>query len=282
MTIFSKFALLLTPLFFSTAFAASLNDVQAVPHLDQKGKAAYQDFLHAKNPRAFAIAPGGSWGWRGGEVTLDAAVDGATQTCQLGTEQPCVLYALDDRIVFDAKAWSRLWGPYQGKDETGESPVGKDRGDRFFDLSLKNPAGKTIKLSDLHGKVVLLHFWGSWCRPCLKELPELQSLHQAIAKEKDMQLVLVPVREDLATARAWMEKSRFTMPLYDPALQGASMEQLMLASGKPIHDRFLAKAFPTTFVLDKHGIVVFSHNGPVEGWLQYIPFLKDAATRSGR
>ncbi len=278
----SNLALVAIPLAFSTASAASLNDAQAVPHLDHNGKAAYQEFLYAKNPRAFAISPGGSWGWRGGEVTIDAAIDGATQTCQLGTEQPCVLYALNDKIVFDARAWNRLWGPYQNKDETGESPVGKDRGDRFFDLSLKNPAGKPIKLSDLRGKVVLLHFWGSWCRPCLKELPELQSLYQALAKEKDIQLVLVPVREDMATARAWMDKSRFTMPLYDPALQGSNMDQLTLASGKPIHDRFLSKAFPTTFVLDKHGIVVFSKNGPVEGWSQYIPFLKDAAARSGK
>ncbi|MDP2828182.1 MAG: TlpA disulfide reductase family protein [Sulfuricellaceae bacterium] len=282
MSVLSNLALVAVTLIFSTAHAAGLNDVQVVPHLDQKGKAAYQDFLHAKNPRAFAIAPGGSWGWRGGEVTIDAAVDGATQTCQLGTEQPCVLYALDDKIVFDARAWNRLWGPYQNQDETSESPVGKARGDRFFDLSLKNPVGKLTKLSDLRGKVVLLHFWGSWCRPCLKELPELQRLYQALAKEKDIQLVLVPVREEMAIARAWMEKSRFTMPLYDPVLQGANMDQLTLATGKPIHDRYLAKAFPTTYVLDKHGIVLFSSTGPVEGWLQYISFLKDAAARSGK
>jgi hypothetical protein len=35
-------------------------------------------------------------------------------------------------------------------------------------------------------------------------------------------------------------------------------------------------------VLDRHGVVVFSHTGPVSGWLQYLPFLRDVAARSGK
>ena len=57
---------------------------------------------------------------------------------------------------------------------------------------------------------------------------------------------------------------------------------MTLANGKQIRDRELARVFPTTYVLDKHGMVVFSHVGPVSGWLQYLPFLRDVAAKSGK
>jgi hypothetical protein len=49
-----------------------------------------------------------------------------------------------------------------------------------------------------------------------------------------------------------------------------------------MRDRELAKVFPTTYVLDKHGIVVYSNVDPVRGWNQYLPFLRDVAARSGK
>ncbi|MDP1896768.1 MAG: TlpA disulfide reductase family protein, partial [Sulfurimicrobium sp.] len=47
-----------------------------------------------------------------------------------------------------------------------------------------------MKLSDLRGKVLLVHFWGTWCPPCRNEMPELQKLHQALGGSSDIQLVL--------------------------------------------------------------------------------------------
>jgi thiol-disulfide isomerase/thioredoxin len=264
------------------AVAAGINDVNAVPHLNKAGREGYLEFLQAGRNRAFAIAPGGAWSWKGGEVTADMASDAALQACQESTSQTCVLYALDDRVVFNTKDWSTLWRPYLSRTDAAKASTGKARGERFFDLAIKSPSGKAMKLSDLRGKVLLVHFWGTWCPPCRNEMPELQKLHQALGGSSDIQLVLLQMREDYGTASLWMGAQGFKLPLFDSGVADAGSDTLSLASGKQIRDRDLARVFPTTYVLDKHGIVVFSHVGPVSGWLQYLPFLRDAAARSGK
>ncbi|WP_051338780.1 TlpA family protein disulfide reductase [Sulfuricella denitrificans] len=264
------------------AIAAKPNDAAAIPHLDSGGKEGFREFLTAGKHRAFVIAPGGAWAWKGGELTVDSAVDGAIQACQNGTEQPCVPYVVNDKIVFDAKRWTTLWGPYQNRAKAAKAYTGKERGSRFFDLAIKSPTGKPMKLSDLRGKVVVLHFWGTWCPPCRREMPELQELYQELGASSGVQLVLLQMREDFATAHQWAQQRHLSLPLHDSGVTEMGTESLALANGKAIPDRRLAVAFPTTYVLDKHGIVVFSHVGPIEGWLQYLPFLQDVAAKSGK
>ena len=56
-------------------------------------------------------------------------------------------------------------------------------GDRADDLALPDLDGKTQRLSQWHGKRVLLNFWATWCAPCRKEMPELsaaQTRHEGV------------------------------------------------------------------------------------------------------
>lgn len=262
--------------------AASIDDVDAIPHLDSVGRESYRDFLIFDKHRAFAIAPGGSWAWKGSEPTAESAAQNSLQTCQEDSGLTCILYALDDKVVFDIQAWSRLWGPYLNLTQANQAPVGLNRGERFYNLIFKSNSGKPMTLSDLRGQVVLLHFWGSWCLPCRNEMPELQLLHKSLGKSSAVRMVLLQVQEGFDKSSQWAGQQRLKLPLYDSGAKSKTLDALTLADGKKMRDRDIAPGFPTTYVLDKHGIVVFSNIGPVARWSEYLPLLRDVAARSGK
>lgn len=266
----------------TAVYAARLNDVDAVPHLGSEGKEGYRKFLASGKHRAFAIAPGGTWSWKGDGASVESASAEALLYCRENTDQQCVLYAVDDKLVFDAARWSGLWGPYLKNAEAGAAPTGTDRGKRFYNLSFRSPAGKPMNLADLRGKVVLLHFWGSWCPSCRSEMQELARLHQMLGSARDISLVLLQVREDFATAQQWLRQQKLSLPLHDSGVKSSKVDTLDVAGGKTLRDRDIAFAFPNTYILDKNGIVVFSHIGAVSGWPQYLPMLRDVAEKSGR
>lgn len=259
--------------------ALSQADKSAItpPILDAKGLTGYREFLQGGLHRAFAIAPGGAWAWVSDMPDPDVAESEAIRACSGYTEQRCTIYALDEQVVFDRDAWAGLWGPYAGVEAAAGQPVGTARGTRFPDLALVDPDGNPAKLSDLRGKIVFLHFWGSWCAPCQFEFPELQALHDSLKGDEGVAFVFVQSREDIERSRRWARQRKFSMPFYDSGAGGPSDHAFALAGGETIDDRILAPLFPATYVLDSHGLVLFSQFGPQSQWSQYEPLLRHAS-----
>ena len=247
------------------------------PHLGPAGQDEYRDYQEAPDHRAFAIAPGGAWGWAAGKSTAEAAEEEALAICQGQTEQRCVSYAVDARTVFDAANWPRLWRPYASAAQAKQAPVGRKRGQRMHDLAYVDSRGKPARLSAQRGKVVVLHFWGAWCPPCRREMPDMQKTYERLNKRGDFAFVILQARERSEVSRQWADKQGIVLPLADSGSIGEEDAHFRLADGTKIRDRDVANRFPTTYVIDRNGVVVFSHVGPIHDWSQYDDFLMNLA-----
>ncbi len=71
------------------------------------------------------------------------------------------------------------------------------------DPMLKTPDGKTLRLSDLKGKVTYIDFWATWCGPCCKQIPFMEKLVEKMKGNKDVAFVSISSDTDEA---AWKKK----------------------------------------------------------------------------
>lgn len=76
---------------------ASVESIDAVPFVDESGRAGYRNFLHQYPSRAFAVSDSGAWSWaEGGDNPMAVAV----ANCQKHSSDPCRLYAVNDSVVW--------------------------------------------------------------------------------------------------------------------------------------------------------------------------------------
>lgn len=79
---------------------APIDDVEAVPYLDESGISGYEAFLEQYPSRAFALSTSGAWAWaEGGDDPVSAALD----SCQRNSRDPCRLYAIDNAVVWSGR-----------------------------------------------------------------------------------------------------------------------------------------------------------------------------------
>jgi len=121
--------------------------------------------------------------------------------------------------------------------ETGKGAV---RARPAAELGLPGLDGKTIRLKDLEGRVVLLHFWASWCGPCKVEMPALKRLAGEFG-DKGLSVLLV-AEDSLKNARVYAEEHALGLPVlvdqYGRAMRGYGV-----------------KVIPTSVVIGRDGMV---------------------------
>ena len=113
------------------------------------------------------------------------------------------------------------------------------------DFTLDSNTGKPIKLSSLKGQVVMVNFWATWCGPCRKEMPLLDSIYKQY-KDKGFTLLGVNVEPDPKLATDFLKKLPVSFPvLYDVKSDVSSL--------------YKVTGMPTTVFIDKKGNVRVVH-----------------------
>jgi thiol-disulfide isomerase/thioredoxin len=116
------------------------------------------------------------------------------------------------------------------------------------EIRLKDLNGRLVNLSDFRGKIVFLNFWTTWCYACRIEMPDMEKLHQKF-KNKDFAIVSVNLQESASQVKQFFEEFKLTFTA-------------LLDSDGEVGAHFMITAIPTTFILDKKGIIIGKVMGP--------------------
>jgi thiol-disulfide isomerase/thioredoxin len=114
------------------------------------------------------------------------------------------------------------------------------------EIDLKTPEGKSVKLSSLKGKIVLLDFWASWCGPCRMEMPNVVAAYK---KYKDKGFTIYSVSLD-KEANAWKNSISNLGMTWEANVSDLKFWQSEAAV------RYGVQGIPAAFLLDKNGVIV--------------------------
>jgi thiol-disulfide isomerase/thioredoxin len=129
--------------------------------------------------------------------------------------------------------------------EVAASRIKEPQGLAPFDL--KTIDQRSISSDDVKGKVVVINFWGVWCGPCVKEMPEIQELATKYKNDSDVVLLAFDSRDDLATVKKFIADRKYDFPVLIADSYGENLEK--------INDG--AASYPTTLFVDKKGKISF-------------------------
>jgi thiol-disulfide isomerase/thioredoxin/Tfp pilus assembly protein PilF len=114
-------------------------------------------------------------------------------------------------------------------------------------FALKDLEGQTVSLASLKGKVAVVKFWGTWCAPCVAEMPELQKVVDRYANDPNVAIVTITSDHDPALPREFMKKNNYRFPVL--------LDDGWITRSTNVH------AYPTTWFLTPEGRIAFEKRG---------------------
>lgn len=118
-------------------------------------------------------------------------------------------------------------------------------GELVPDITVTSLEGKTVKLSSLRGKPVMLDFWATWCPPCRESLPHTQKV--ATMHGEKIQVLAIS-DEDKTVIQQFMKNNKYSYPAYQDVDNSAAKQ-------------YKVDGIPTFVVIDADGKLVFYQSG---------------------
>jgi peroxiredoxin len=140
----------------------------------------------------------------------------------------------------------------QGCDGAGKTEVGR-KAPEFSYLDLE---GKTRRLSDSRGRVVMLRFWADWCPPCAAEFPIIEKVYREM-NGKGLDVIAVNVRQSEVKVKEYVRKFELS-------------HTVALDQDGRISKRYDIKGIPINFIIDQEGII----RGVVKGTISDAAMLQ--------
>ncbi|MFT2009918.1 TlpA family protein disulfide reductase [Pontibacter sp. 13R65] len=110
--------------------------------------------------------------------------------------------------------------------------------------------GNTVNFESLHGKVVFLNIWATWCPPCVAEMPNIQGLYEKVGSDKISFVMLSVDNGGQEKVQKFIDRKGFTFPVYMPASQ--------------FPEELYSNSIPTTFIISPEGKIVARQEGMAE------------------
>ena len=124
---------------------------------------------------------------------------------------------------------------------TGSEPSTATIGKAAPNFQLQNLDGQSISLNDLKGKPVLINFWAIRCPPCRSEMPHIQQVYDE-TYEGELVILAINLGESPAEVKDFMQSQNLSLPV-------------LLDTKKNVAQRYNIQYIPTTFFIDKNGII---------------------------
>lgn len=116
----------------------------------------------------------------------------------------------------------------------------------FIDFTTKDINGKTVTLSKLQDKIVLLHFWATWCSPCMAELPVIKQLNE-IYRLRGVQFVSVALKSSLAD--------------FNRVMKSQQMNWIQIYDKPDVENKYGNFPVPRICLIDRSGKLIYDNAG---------------------
>jgi peroxiredoxin len=120
-------------------------------------------------------------------------------------------------------------------------------GDQAPNFVLTDLEGNEVMLSDLKGKGVFLNFWGTWCKPCEREMPYMQNQYQ-VFKDQGVEILAVNIQETNVAVERFINRHGLTFPI-------------LLDKNDQVRQAYGIVPLPTTILIDENGKILKKDSG---------------------